>query len=243
MHDITQIFTRQIDFQDLGQAGQHKLLHTKVGIVGAGGLGSNVALTLRSSGVGQLVIVDGDKIEYSNLPRQLYGYQDVGQLKVAKLKEMLETKYNFGQVQVHAVFLNEDNIHNYFDGCDVLLDCTDRLATRLMVGRFAHQAKVPLISAAVTGSDGQLLSLDHRRDPCPKFEDVISDKLKAKLASAPGQESGANPVLGSHVAVMAALQASETLNFLMYGTNASLNTLMHIDLKTLNILKLKLQGA
>ena len=164
---LWQRYGRQMLLPELGEAGQRRLQESRVLVVGLGGLGSAATLYLAAAGVGQIWLSDGDKLEVSNLQRQiLYSSADCGKAKgelaVRQLRQLNP------QVSIQAVAaLGEENWSTLLqpDGVpvDLVLDCSDNMVTRQLVNRACVALAIPLLSAAVSGWQGSLALFDFRR--------------------------------------------------------------------------------
>lgn len=233
MKDFDQIFLRQINVKDFTKSAQELLASKKVAIIGCGGLGSNVATILHSMGVFHLSLFDFDKVELSNLPRQLpYTIHDLGKDKSSCLKQSLAKKYNINHIQSFNVKIDESNVFDLINNFDLILDCCDNLQTRLLISKASYRYKIPLVYASVVATDGQLMTFDYKDEHSPCLECLMQDNyIFAKSNAQIG-------VLASSVAIIAAMQTSEAVNYLVNNNNASLNKLIHIDLKNYNMLSL-----
>jgi len=158
-------YARQIALADVGAEGQAKLGSARMLIVGLGGLGCPAALFLATGGVGKLVLNDFDRVDETNLPRQiLYGPGDVGQLKVEAAKARLHAL----NPEVEIVCLSErlDNValEDAIAGVDVVLDGTDNFAARFAVNRACVARRVPLVAGAAVLLEGQIIVFPNRGD-------------------------------------------------------------------------------
>ncbi len=165
----SQRFDRQIRFAPLGQEGQLRLEQSRVLLVGCGALGGILAQSLARAGVGELVLVDRDIVEESNLPRQVL-FEDVhareGTLKVTAARESLARIGGPTRLEAHAQHLDADTIEELAEGCDLLLDGTDNLGTRYLINDYSVCNDVPWIYGGVVGSGGLVLPVVPSRGPC-----------------------------------------------------------------------------
>ena len=154
-------WSRQTVLPEIGLEGQKKLLNATVGIVGMGGLGCPVAQSLMAAGVGKLKIIDGDKVELSNLHRQpLYGVEDIGRMKVQAAKEKLEKLNKDAVVEIVDIFFNDDNGLNIVSDVDIVVDATDNIPARLSIDRFSKEASVPMVYGGLYRYEGQVAVLN-----------------------------------------------------------------------------------
>jgi adenylyltransferase/sulfurtransferase len=155
------LYARQIRLPEIGAAGQAKLKAAKVLIVGAGGLGSPAALMLAAAGIGKIGILEFDRLEASNLHRQiLYAAADVGQPKVALAAARLRALNPFIDIEAHAGRANATSLHALFAAYDVVLDCTDNFAAKYLLADAAILFGKPVVQASIHRFEGQLLTID-----------------------------------------------------------------------------------
>lgn len=204
-------YSRHILLPEIGGEGQKKLLGSRVMVVGAGGLGSPALLYLGAAGVGEIGIADGDVVELSNLQRQIaHRTADLGRSKVLSAQRAVTDINPECTVNVLAERLTVDNIRGALRGYDVVLDGSDNFPTRFLVADCCRFEGIPLISAAVLGFEGQLMTvLPGQGNPC--YRCFIDEPPPPGLAPT-CQEAG---VLGASVGVMGTLQALEALKFLL----------------------------
>jgi len=162
-------FDRQVRFAPLGAAGQERLQDSRVLLVGCGALGGVLAQSLVRAGVGQLVLVDRDVVEESNLPRQVL-FEDrhaaEGTLKVVAAREALERIGGPTRLEEHAQHLDADTIEELAEGCDLVLDGTDNLGTRYLVNDWCVENDVPWVYGGVVGSGGLVMAVLPGVGPC-----------------------------------------------------------------------------
>ena len=151
-----QRYSRHLIMPNVGSAGQRKLVGTKVLVVGAGGLGSPVALYLALAGIGTIGIADFDTVDVSNLQRQiLHSDSDVGRRKVISAKETLEAHNPDVNVIIHEEPINADNAMDIIPNYDIVVNGADNFATRYLVSDAAYLAGKPLVDGAILVFDGQ----------------------------------------------------------------------------------------
>lgn len=164
-----QRFDRQVRFAPLGEAGQERLLQSRVLVVGCGALGGFLAQALHRSGVGELVIVDRDVVEESNLPRQVLFDEAHARRGATKVEAAAETLARAGgptRVTTHATHLDADNLPGLAEGADLLVDGTDNLPTRYLLNDWSVDRKVPWVYGGVVGGGGLLLAVRPQAGPC-----------------------------------------------------------------------------
>src|SRR3954449_8039658 len=150
-------YSRHILIPEVGVEGQQKLLDAKVLLLGAGGLGSPAALYLAAAGVGTLGIVDNDEVDLSNLQRQVVHTTDrIGVPKVDSAEETVTAINPDVKVVKYPVRLDASNIMEIIEGYDVIVDGLDNFPTRYLLNDASVRLRIPVVSAAILGFDGQL---------------------------------------------------------------------------------------
>lgn len=198
-------YARQIILKEIGGAGQQRLKAATVAVVGAGGIGSPALHYLAAAGVGRLIVMDGDRVELSNLQRQtLFASASVGSWKSSEAMKNLHGFNHLVEV-VPKQDINAANADAMLAGADVVIDGCDNFATRLAVADAALRLRIPLVSAAVGQFEGQLAVYRgwEAGRPCYRcFVGDAPDRAEASCAEA-GVLGPVTGVLGS----MAALEA------------------------------------
>lgn len=234
----TRRFDRQTRFTPLGPQGQARLAESRVLLVGCGALGGVLAQNLVRSGVGELVLVDRDIVEISNLPRQVL-FEDrhaaEGTLKVEAAEESLARIGGPTRFEAHAAHLDADNLEDLAIGCDLILDGTDNLGTRYLVNDFAIESGVPWIYGGVVGSGGLVMAVLPERGPCLRC--LFPEP--PPTASLPTCDTAG--VLLPAVATIASLQSGLALRLLVEGSSTQLETaLLEVDVWSGELRRLKL---
>jgi adenylyltransferase/sulfurtransferase len=149
----------------VGPEGQAKLKAARVLIVGAGGLGSPAALMLAAAGVGRIGIAEFDRLEASNLHRQvLYDADGVGEKKAVLAAARLRALNPFIEVEIHDARVDAARVPGLFAGYDVVLDCTDNFPTKYLLGDAAVLFGVPVVQASIHRFEGQMLTIDPKSE-------------------------------------------------------------------------------
>jgi len=199
-------YSRHILVPEIGLEGQLKLLDAKVLLLGAGGLGSPVALYLAAAGVGTLGIVDDDEVDLSNLQRQVAHTTDrIGTPKVDSAEQSIHDINPGVEVRKYATRLDSSNIMEIIEGYDVIVDGVDNFPTRYLLNDASVRLKIPVVSASILGFDGQLSVFAPYDGPC--YRCLYPTPPPAELAPS----CGANGVLGALPGVMGVLQAIEVV--------------------------------
>jgi molybdopterin/thiamine biosynthesis adenylyltransferase len=201
-------YARHLVLRQVGGPGQAKIRAARVLVVGAGGLGSPVALYLAAAGIGRLGLVDDDTVSLSNLQRQiLFRTTDVDRPKVEAGAEAVKALNPGVRVDAHPVRLTGANALELIAGYDIVADGSDNFATRFLLNDACYFLKKPLVSAAVTEFEGQLATYKAYEPGLPCYRCLFPQ------APPPGtvpscSETG---VLGAAAGVMGSLQALEVL--------------------------------
>jgi molybdopterin/thiamine biosynthesis adenylyltransferase len=203
-------YSRHILLDEIGIEGQQRILDGHALIIGAGGLGSPVALYLGSAGVGQLTVVDHDTVDVTNLQRQVaHTMARVGAPKVDSIRQAVAAINP--EVQVHTVAQRADAtlLAEHVARADVVLDCSDNYLTRQAVNAACVQARKPLVSGAAIRFDGQLAVYDPRAADSPCYACVFDprESFEETLCSTLG-------VFAPLVGIIGTLQAAEALKLL-----------------------------
>ena len=202
-----EIYQRTIGLKDIGEQGQEKLLNSKVLIVGAGGLGSSAILCLSSLGIGELGIIDFDIVSPSNLPRQiLYGYQDLGKLKVNVIKRLLKKRNPFIKVKTYSTRLESGNATKIIKKYDVVLDCTDNFETKFLIDGVCQKLNKVYITAGVMDYQGQVMTVIPRKTA--SFKSLFDELPK----SDPNEDKSIYPPL---VHIVSNIVANEVVKHLL----------------------------
>ncbi len=220
-------YSRHILLPEVGGTGQAKLLEARVLVVGAGGLGAPLLLYLAAAGVGTLGIVDHDRIDVSNLQRQvIHRTAGIGTPKVDSAAEAISALNPDVHVIRHAVTLDAENVTDLISGYDIVADGTDNFATRFLLNDACYFAAKPLVSAALLRFDGQLSTFKPHAGPDhPCYRCLFREPPPPDLIPS-CSEAG---ILGSVPGTMGALQATEVLKELL-GIGESLSgTLLIYD--------------
>ena len=203
-------YARHIVLREIGGAGQKRLKAARVLVVGAGGLGSPALLYLAAAGVGQVAVIDDDRVANSNLQRQIiHTDARIGQAKVASAALAMKALNPFIAVQPLADRLDAHRAAALFPRFDLILDGSDNFDTRYLVNRAAVAAGRPLISAAITQWEGQI-SLYHPAAGGPCYECLFPERPEPGLAPSCA-EAGVIAPLPGVVGSMMALEAVKHL--------------------------------
>lgn len=203
-------YSRQIMLSEVEIAGQERWRNSRVLIVGVGGLGCPAALYLASAGVGTLVLADDDKVELTNLQRQILHTTDrIGVNKVDSAEQALKAINPDVEIVPLAKRLREDELIEEVVKADIVLDCCDNFSTRYAINRACFEAGVPLVSGAGIRFEGQLTAFDPRRSDSPCYQCLYPDMAEDEQLSC--ARSG---VFAPLVGMIGSAQAAEALKML-----------------------------
>ena len=203
-------YSRHILLDEIGIDGQEKLAQAAVAVVGCGGLGCAVLPYLASSGVGKLLLIDDDKIELSNLQRQvLYTNNEQGCLKAETAARYLQERNTDCKVQVMTQRVGQKELNEIAQAVDIVIDCTDNFPTRHAINHAAFSLKKPLISGAVSGFSGQIATFDFRQPETACYACIFPDTPQQ------GENCATFGVFAPMVGTIGTLQAAEVLKTLL----------------------------
>ncbi len=215
-------YSRQILLEDIALDGQQRLLSSRVLIIGLGGLGSPAALYLAAAGVGMLVLADDDAVHLSNLQRQvMFTTEDINRPKADAARERLRQLNPHVELITLETRLEGEALRQQVAQADVVLDCTDNMATRQAINAACVALDTPLISASAVGFGGQLMVLT------PPWTHGCYRCLWPEDAE-PQRNCRTAGVIGPVVGMMGTLQALEALK-LLSGMDAAEGELRLFD--------------
>ena len=193
-------FSCQDKTQELCEAAREHLKNARITIIGMGALGTAAAAALVRSGCEHLILVDDDRVEESNLPRQtLYDEHDIGRKKVEAAKERLEAINSQARIDARDHRLDEHD-EDLIKDAEVVLDCTDNLPSRRAIDELCHHHQKPWVHAAVIGSTGELMAIT---PTSTRYAELIKGKETSEDCASQGVLSTAAIITGTRQAVMA----------------------------------------
>ena len=197
-------YDRQLRIPQVGEGGQVRLKQAKILIAGAGGLGAPAAYYLAAAGIGHIRIVDRDRVDLSNLNRQLLHWEkDIGRDKSESAKEKLSRLNPDVTVETVTSHINEDTISALAANFDGIIDALDNFTGRYVLNKAAATFRIPFFHGAVQGFEGRATTILPGKTAC--------------LACMPRGESGkaANPIIGITPGVIGCIQAAECIKYLL----------------------------
>ncbi|PAF51418.1 hypothetical protein BKH43_01910 [Helicobacter sp. 13S00401-1] len=220
-------YLRHLMLEDVGEAGQEKLSQAKVLVIGAGGLGSPVLLYLAAAGIGNIGVLDFDKVDISNLQRQvIHRTQDINVPKVESAKAKMNALNPEVKVDTYQMKLDSKNALELFSKYDFIIDATDNFAGKFLINDASFLAKKPLSHAGVLKYRGQAMTILPGESACfacafdapPPVE--LNSYFKAGL-------------FGVCPGILGCIQASEAIKYFLGIGDLLLNTLLTADLKSM----------
>lgn len=206
--DTSKRYDRQITLTEIGEEGQHKLLKSKVLIIGAGGLGAAILPYLAAAGVGEIGIVDEDVIEISNLHRQvIYKSSAVGKSKAEQAKLMISELNPLVKVKSYAEKLSVKNALTLFEKYDIIVDATDSILIKYLINDACLIANKPMVYGSVFRFQGQVSVFNYQNGPTYRclYPDENSNAANCEDAG----------VIGVSVGIIGMFQANEVLKMIL----------------------------
>ena len=198
-----QRYDRQIIIPGIGDDGQEKLKKARVVIAGTGGLGSPISFYLTASGIGTLRIIDNDKVELSNLNRQILHWdKDIGKEKAISARDKLTQLNKNVTVEAIDATIDEANVYSLTAGFDVIVDAMDNMTTRYLLNKAAIKHQIPFVHGAVSGLEGRAMTVIPGKSAC----------IRCIYHGTPPKTKF--PVLGTTPAIIGAIQATEVIKYL-----------------------------
>ena len=229
-------YSRHFLLPEVGEEGQQKLLDAKVLLLGAGGLGSPAALYLAAAGVGTLGVVDDDVVDVSNLQRQVIHTTDrIGVAKVDSAEEQIRALNPDVDVVKFKTRLDASNIMEIIRDFDIVVDGVDNFPTRYLLNDASVRLRIPVVSAAILGFEGQLSVFAPYEGPC--YRCLFRQPPPAELAPS----CGANGVLGVLPGTMGLLQATEVIKLVTGAGEPLIGRLLMYDALAATTTELKVR--
>lgn len=227
-------YSRHILLSEMGEAGQERLLASRVLIVGAGGLGSPAALYLAAAGVGCIGIVDDDNVDLTNLQRQIiHSEQEIGMSKALSAQKRIAGINPDVTVETYCTRLNEENIKGIFNNYDFVLDATDNFETKFLINDTCVEMKKAFSHGGIQKFSGQLMTYVPGEGPCYRciFEEPPETGVIPTC-----RETG---VIGSMAGIIGTMQSMEALKYLLGTGELLTGKLLTVDALTMEFRKVK----
>lgn len=229
-------YGRQIMLPQIDIAGQERLLSSTVLVIGLGGLGSPVALYLAAAGIGHLVLADHDKVELSNLQRQLlHGTADLGKYKTDSAVDTLSGINPEITLQPITQKLEDNMLDEAISKADVVVDGCDNFSTRFAVNRACVKHRKPLVSGAVIRFEGQVSVFDSRNTASPCYHCLYPEQGEHRETCS---ETG---VLAPAAGIIGSIQAAETIKVLLGIGEPLVGRVLVMDALTMELRQIRLK--
>lgn len=196
-------YHRQMIIPGWGMESQLKLKGTRIGVAGAGGLGSFILMHLAVTGFGEIILIDRDRVEINNLNRQvLYWEDDIGVNKSDSAQKKLKKMNSTIEIISYAEEINDKNINRIFSDVDGLIDALDNFPDRFLINKFAVQRSIPLFHGAIWGFEGRVTTIIPGKTAC----------LRCIYPELPYQEN-TFPALSVSPALIGSIQVTEAIKY------------------------------
>ena len=225
---------RHLVLPQVGLEGQKKLAEAKVFVVGAGGLGSPVLLYLAAAGIGTIGIIDDDRIDISNLQRQvLHRTEDVGRLKVESAKEQLLALDPNLTIVEHEERLNPENVIDLLTGWDIVVDGTDNIPTRYLIDDACHLLSIPWVYGSIHRFEGQVSFFSTKENR--RYRDLFPEAPPASAL----QNCAEAGVFGVLPGVIGSIQATEVIKYIVGMESSLIGRLLLYDAESMTMQSLR----
>ena len=232
---VIERYSRQIILKDVGPIGQKKIISSRVLVVGAGGLGCPVIDYLSRAGVGDIGVIDDDKVNISNIHRQsLYDSKDIGKPKVIVIKKKIKLINPLVKIKIFKQRIEQKNIGKIFKNYDFIVDGSDNFKTKFLLNKYSLKYKKILIVGAISKMDGHVFTFDFKKktDPCLKcfYQKEPSDEIL---------NCEYEGILGPVAGIVGNIQAIEVLKKILKIGDKSRKKILILDLDKLNFRKVE----
>lgn len=214
-------YARQIMMPEIGETGQERLKNSRVLVIGAGGLGSPAAYYLAAAGVGTIGIADGDRVEPSNLQRQILHQESrLGQNKADSAAQTLHGLNSHVDVKAYPCFLDAPALEKLVQQYDIVIDAADQLKNKFMINDVCVAAGKPFVHGGITGFSGQVMTYVPGKGSCYRciFGDIPAGDAPAPI-----------PVIGVIAGIIGTIQAAEAIRFLLGSDTLLTGKLLVLD--------------
>lgn len=226
-------YSRNILLSEVGRKGQEKLKASVVTVVGAGGLGSPVLFYLAAAGIGEIRIIDSDKVDLTNLQRQiLYGTESINKSKAEEASQVITNLNSNIKIVTYNERLNASNIEKIFAGSSLVIEGSDNFETKFLVNDACYFYKIPLMIAGILRFEGQVIGVKPEETAC----------YRCIFHSPPDADSVPNcaeaGVIGSVAGLVGSIQATESIKFLLGVEEGLFGSILSIDAKSMEFRKI-----
>tara|TARA_B100000459_G_scaffold112430_1_gene66108 strand:- start:3512 stop:4666 length:1155 start_codon:yes stop_codon:yes gene_type:complete len=228
---------RHLVLPQVGIEGQERLARAKVFVVGAGGLGSPVLLYLAAAGIGTIGIIDDDRVDISNLQRQvLHRTEDVGRLKVESAKEQLLALDPNLTIIEYKERLNPNNVLELFSGWDIVVDGTDNIPTRYLIDDACSLLSIPWVYGSIHRFEGQVSFFSTKQNRC--YRDLFPEAPPASAL----QNCAEAGVFGVLPGVVGSIQATEVIKYIVGMEPSLIGRLLLYDAESMSMQSLQFEA-
>ena len=229
-------YSRQIMLPAIGIEGQERLLASRVLILGLGGLGSPIAMYLAAAGIGELILVDFDKVDLTNLQRQIiHTTESIGRLKVDSARTALEGINPTVRIRTIGRQLDQNELTEQLQQVDLVIDGSDNFATRFAVNEASVATMTPLVSGAAIRMEAQISAFNgHPGDPC--YRCLYGDMGELD------ETCSENGVLAPLVGIIGSIQATEAIKLLTGAGESLIGRLLLLDALQMRWREIKLNA-
>ncbi|MFX1391639.1 MAG: ThiF family adenylyltransferase, partial [Promethearchaeota archaeon] len=219
-------YSRQIVLKEVGGKGQKKLLDSKITVIGLGALGSPVAYYLTATGIGNLQIVDYDKVETSNLHRQILHFtKDINREKTESAYEKLHALNPDCNIELVKERITPNNVKKIISGSDFIIEGSDNLPTKMLINDACVNLKIPFTIAGVLRFHGQIMTVvPERKTTC--YRCIFGDIQEAPTGMSCSQAG----VIGPTPGILGCMEATEAIKYILDIGNLIINKILYVDL-------------
>lgn len=217
-------YSKHILIKDIGETGQARIQKNRILVIGCGGLGNTVISLLAGAGVGHLTIVDDDRIELSNLHRQIhFTSAHIGLLKAEVLAQFIKQKNETVSVKPILCRLDESELLQQCFCHDIIVDCSDNYETRKALSKASVTSRIPMIFGSVIGTEGHITVFNPQDENSPCYSCIYSTKENQD------EKLTAYGVFSPLVTIIGAMQAAEVLKHIVGAPHSLVGTLLTYD--------------
>lgn len=223
---LSERYRGHLSLCEIDLPGQKAISSGRVLIIGAGGLGSPVAMYLAAAGVGTIGIVDADTVSLSNLQRQImHGTADLGRPKVLSARDTLLAINDHIDIRLYREYLTADNAATIMTQYDIVVDCTDSFTSRLLINDQCIALGLPLVFGSVSRFSGQVFThLPGTAD----YRTIYGDTAPEYVS-----QCSVDGILNTVVGIVGTIQATEVIKYLAHTGDLLTNRLLHLDALTM----------
>tara|TARA_Y100001970_G_scaffold86360_1_gene108883 strand:+ start:33 stop:788 length:756 start_codon:yes stop_codon:yes gene_type:complete len=230
-------YSRQIVLKDVGPIGQKNIIKSNVLVVGAGGLGCPVIDYLSRAGVGNIGVIDHDKVNISNIHRQsLYDSRDIGKFKVSVLKKKIKLINPQVKIKIFKERIEKNNIEKIFKNYDFIIDGSDNFKTKFLLNEYSLKYKKILIVGAISKMDGHIFTFDFKNKNSPCLKCFYQTKPSDEILNCEFEG-----ILGPVAGIVGSIQAMEVLKKILKIGDKSGREIFILDLNKLNFRKVEFE--